>query len=335
LAVATEKIIEDWKKNIFKPIYWLEGNEPYFIDQVINYAENHILPETEAAFNLTIFYGKDAQWADVLNACMRYPVFAERQVVLLKEAQHMKEILKLESYIEKPLSSTIFIIAYKDKKMDQRTKFSKLLKSNGVVLSSKKMYDEKLPEWTAQMIADKGYRIQPDALSLIIDHIGNDLSRIQQEVEKMAINLVDRKMITASDIETFIGISKEYNPFELQAALAGKNLAKSLRIIQYFGENPKAIPMPLLLPTLYSFFSKVYILCEMPQVNMQSALNVFNRNPIASKQALQAYEHYGFHGIEKILLLLHQYNLRSIGINDASNEHESLLKEMAVKIMCC
>ncbi len=333
--MAAEKIIADWKKNVFKPIYWLEGDEPYFIDQVVNYAENHLLPESEVAFNRSVFYGKDAQWADVINACMRYPVFAERQVVLLKEAQHMKDILKLESYLEKPLASTIFVIAYKDKKMDQRTKFSKLLKEKSVILSTKKMYDEKLPEWTSQMIAAKGFTIKPDALALLIDHIGNDLVRLQQEVEKMAINLGDRKNITTSDIETFIGISKEYNPFEFQAALAGKNLAKSLRIIQYFGENPKAAPMPFLLATLYGFFSKVYTLFEMQNVNMQSAMNLFYRNPVSTKQAMQAYENYGFAGVEKILLLLHQYNLRSLGINDASNEQESLLKEMAVKIIRC
>ena len=187
--MASEKIIADWKKNIFKPIYWLEGEEPYFIDQVIQYAENHLLPTNEAAFNRTIFYGKDAQWTEVVNACMRYPVFAERQVVLLKEAQHMRDILKLEHYLEKPLSSTVLVIAYKDKKVDQRTKFSKLLKEKGVILSTKKMYDEKLPEWASEMISGKGFSIKKDALALLIDHIGNDLVRIQQEVEKMAINL--------------------------------------------------------------------------------------------------------------------------------------------------
>ncbi len=333
--MASEKIIADWKKNIFKPIYWLEGEEPYFIDQVIQFAENHLLPTNEAAFNRTIFYGKDAQWTEVVNACMRYPVFAERQVVLLKEAQHMRDILKLEHYLEKPLSSTVLVIAYKDKKVDQRTKFSKLLKEKCVILSTKKMYDEKLPEWASEMISGKGFSIKKDALALLIDHIGNDLVRIQQEVEKMAINLGERKNITANDIETFIGISKEYNPFEFQAALAGKNLAKALRIIQYFKENPKAAPLVFLLTTLYSFFSKVYTLFEMQEVNMQSAMNIFYRNPVSSKQALQAYENYGFKGIEKILLLLHQYNLRTIGVNDASYEDESLLKEMTVKIICC
>lgn len=333
--MASEKIIADWKKNIFKPIYWLEGEEPYFIDQVVHFAENHLLSETETEFNRTVFYGKDALLTDVVNACMRYPVFAERQLVLIKEAQHMRDIIKLEHYLDNPLKSTILVIAYKDKKVDQRTKFSKLLKEKGVILTTKKLYDNQLPEWTSEMITGKGFSIKRDALNLLIDHIGNDLVRIQQEVEKMAINLGDRKNITVNDIETFIGISKEYNPFEFQAALAEKNLAKAIRIIQFFKENPKAVSTVFLLATLYGFFSKVYTLFEMDQINMQSIMYMFNRNKTSTSQALQAYENYGFAGIEKILLLLHQYNLRSIGVNDASYEVHSLLKEMTVKIIRC
>lgn len=333
--MAAEKIIEDWKKKIFKPIYWLEGEEPFFIDVIVQYAEHHLLTEEEAAFNRTIFYGKDAQWPDVLNACMRYPVFAEKQLVLIKEAQYMKDILKLENYLEKPLASTILVVAYKEKKIDQRTKFSKLLKDKAVLLSTKKIYDDKLPEWTRQLIMSKGMTIQQDALFLLIDHIGNDLSRIQQEIEKMAISIGERKQIQVTDIEMYIGISKQYNIFELQSAIATKDLAKCLRIIQYFGDNPDAVSIPQLLATIYGFFSKVYMLFEMQQVNLQTVLPFFNRHPVSSKQAIMAYELYGYAGIEKILLLLHQYNLRSIGLHDAGNGIESLLKEMVVKMTRC
>lgn len=333
--MATEKIIEDWKKNIFKPIYWLEGVEPYFIDAVVQYAEHQLLSEDAAAFNRTIFYGKDAQWTDVVNACMRYPVFSERQVVLIKEAQNMRDILKLENYFEKPLTSTILVVAYKEKKIDQRTKFSKLLREKAVILSTKKIYDDKLPEWASQLIFSKGLTIQKDALSLLLDHIGNDLTRIQQEIEKMAISLGERKNIQVADIEMYIGISKEYNLFELQAAIASKNLAKCVRIIHYFGDNPKAPSLNLIFGSLYGFFSKVYMFFEWQQVNYQNVISVFNRNPAATKQAIQAYENYGYAGIKKILLLLHQYNLRFIGVHDAGNEHESLLKEMVVKMIRC
>jgi len=331
--MSAEKIISDWKKKNFKPIYWLEGEEPYFIDMVVNYAENYILSESEASFNLTIFYGHDTDWASVVNACMRYPMFAERQVVLLKEAQHMKEIEKLENYVARPLASTVFVVSYKDKKVDGRTKFSRLLKEKGELLTTKKLYDYHLPEWASQMIQQHGLSINQKALAILVDHIGNDLSRLQNEIEKLSVNLKDRNNITEDDIETFIGVSKEFNVFELQDAIAQKNLAKAIRIIQYFAANPKAAPIQLILPTLYSYFSKVYSTFGMENKSEQSLMPVFSRNPFAAKQALQACNNYGYDGVEKILLLLHHYNLRSIGINDTGTEDAELLKELVVKIM--
>src|SRR6476620_4661147 len=331
--MSAEKIITDWKRKIFKPVYWLEGDEPYFIDMVVNYAENHILNESEASFNLTIFYGRDTDWASVVNACMRYPMFAERQVVLLKEAQHMKEIEKLENYVAKPLASTVFVVSYKDKKVDGRTKFSKLLKEKGELVTTKKLSDYQVPEWTAKMIQQHGLSADQKTLSLLVDHIGNDLNRLQNEIEKLSINLKNRKNITEEDIETFIGISKDFNLFELQDAIAQKNLAKAIRVIQYFAANPKAAPIQLLLPTLYSYFSKIYSVFGMDNKSEQSLMPVFNRNPFAARQALQACKNYGYDGVEKILLLLHHYNLRSIGINDMGTEDSNLLKELVVKIM--
>jgi len=199
--MSAEKIIGDWKKGHYKPIYWLEGEEPYYIDQVVDHAEHHILTEAEAGFNLTVFYGRDANWADVVNACRRYPMFAERQVVLLKEAQHMKEIERLEGYIYNPLSSTVFVVSYKDKKVDARTKFARLLKQKGEMLTTKKMYDNQLPQWAGEMVERHGLSINQKALALLVDHIGNDLSRIQNEIEKLAVNLGSRKDSTEDDIE--------------------------------------------------------------------------------------------------------------------------------------
>ncbi|CAN5660344.1 DNA polymerase III subunit delta [soil metagenome] len=331
-SMSAEKIIADWKKKSYKPVYWLEGEEPYYIDMVVNYAEHHLLNESEASFNLTVFYGRDADWASVLNACMRYPMFAEKQVVLLKEAQHMKDIEKLENYVSKPLSSTIFVVGYKDKKLDARTKFAKVIKEKGEVVTTKKMYDNQLPEWTSQMIASHGLSINPKALALLVDHIGNDLNRLQNEVEKLSVNLAGRKNISEEDIETYIGISKEFNVFELQDAIAQKNLAKAIRIIQYFAANPKAAPIQLLLPTLYSYFSKIYSIYGMENKSEQALFGIF-RNSFAIKAAQQAMSNYGYSGVEKVLLLLHQYNLKSIGINAVATDDSDLMKELVVKIM--
>jgi len=331
--MSADKIIADWKKGNFKPIYWLEGDEPFFIDQVVHYAEHKILPESEASFNLSIFYGKDADWSSVVNACMRYPMFAEKQVVILKEAQQMRDIEKLESYIDNPLASTIFVVSFKEKKVDGRSKLAKTLKSKGEMLTTKKMYDSQLPEWVNQMVASHKLTIAPKALHLLVDHIGNDLSRLQNEVEKLAVNLAGRKNITEDDIEKYIGVSKDFNVFELQDALGKRDLAKTIRIIHYFEANPKAAPIQMILPALYNYFSKVFMLYSLPNITEQSAAAALGVNPFFVKEYIATARRYDYEGIEKVLLLLHQYNLRSIGVHDAGTSDAGLLKELAVKMI--
>jgi len=324
--------MSEWKKKTFRPVYWLEGEEGYFIDLLTDYAEHHILSVSEAEFNLTVFYGRDADWASILNACRRYPMFAEKQVVILKEAQQMKDIDKLEAYVQNPLPSTLFVVAYKEKKLDGRGSFSKLVKKGGY-LFSEKIKEYQLAEWVGGMIHEKGLTINQKALALIVDHIGNDLSRLQNEVEKLTINLKGRKNITEDDVEEFIGISKEFNVFELQDAVARKDLSKAIRIIQYFSSNPKAGPIQLILPTFYNYFSKVYSISGMADKSEQSVRTLFYNNSFAAKQALQTLSAYGFDGIEKTLLLLHQYNLRSVGVNDTGTEDAELMKELVMKMM--
>ncbi|MGN6213902.1 DNA polymerase III subunit delta [Parafilimonas sp.] len=334
--MSAEKIIADWKQKKFKPVYWLEGEEPFFIDEVVNYAEHKILNESEAAFNLTVFYGKDADWPSVVNACMGYPMFGERKVVVLKEAQQMKDIEKLENYISKPLASTVFVVSYKEKKLDARTKFSKAVKQHGELLSTKKIYENQLPEWTQQAAAGLGLSINQNALLLLVDHIGNDLSRMKNELEKISINLHQRKTITEDDIEKFVGVSKEFNVFELQDAISQKNLPKAIRIIQYFQSNPKAAPLQLVLPTLYNYFSKIYMAAALNDYSENALKPLFYNNPFAARQALTAVKNYGFSGAEKIILLLHEYNLKGIGINSAisgSAADGEFLKELAAKII--
>lgn len=333
--MSAEKILSDFKKKNFKHIYWLEGDESFFIDEVMNYAEHHILSESEASFNLSVFYGKDADWADIVNACRRYPMFSDKQVVLLKEAQQMRDtdLEKLEGYFDNPLASTIFIVSYKDKKLDARKKFSKIVKAKGELLSTKKMYDNQLPEWVNGMVLQHGLSITPKAVAMVVDNIGNDLSRIKNEVEKLTVNLGKRKSITEDDIENYIGVSKEYNVFELQDAIGKKNLPKALRIIQYFEKNPKAGPIQLILPSLYSFFSKVYSMFPVNTTDERAIAAATGINPYFIKDYLAAVKNYQFNGIEKILLLLHQYNLRSVGINDNNTADAELMKELIVKIM--
>jgi DNA polymerase-3 subunit delta len=245
----------------------------------------------------------------------------------------MKDIDKLEGYVDNPLTSTVFVVSYKYKKFDARTKFAKLLKQKGEVLTTKKLYDNQLPQWASDMVERHGLSINQKALALLVDHIGNDLNRIQNEIEKLAVNLAGRKSITEDDIEKYIGVSKEFNVFELQDALAKKNLPKAIRIIQYFQSNPKAAPIQLILPSLYGFFSKVYMIFGAGTNDEKSIASTVGVNPFFVKDYLAAAKNYGERGVERTLMLLHQYNLRSIGVHDAGTEDADLMKELVVKMM--
>ncbi len=331
--MSVEKIIASWKKKAFKPVYWLDGEEPYYIDTLIRYAEHEILSESEASFNLTVFYGKDADWTAVINACRRYPMFAEKQVVILKEAQQMNSLEKLEAYLEDPLASTIFIVGYKGKGVDKRTKFYKTLSKQAECVNFAKIKDDKIYDWILNQIQSKGLTATPKAVSLIEEHVGNDLSRIETEIEKLLVNLTNKKEVDEDDIEKYIGISKEYNIFELQAAIAKKDLAKAVQIIAYFESNPKAVPIQMALPALYSFFSKVYLAYGMKDQSDNALLPVFYRNFYSLKQAKETMRNYGYPGVERILLLMNHFNLKSVGVGDVGTSSASLMREMVVKMM--
>jgi DNA polymerase-3 subunit delta len=333
--MTIENIITSWKNKKFKPVYWLEGEEEYYLNKLVEYAENQILSPEESQFNLSIFYGRDANWTEVVNTCCRYPMFADRQVVLLKEAQHMREIEKLEKYVSRPLASTVFIVSYKEKKVDGRSRLGKLLKESPQVemVTTKKLFDNQLPDWTSEMVRLKGFSISLKAQVLLVDHIGNDLNRMDNEIEKLSVNLGDRKNITEDDIERFVGISKEYNVFELQDAFGKKDLAKAIRIIQYFESNPKAFPIQLVLPSIYTFFSKCFMAFGALDNDEKGIAIAIGVSPYFVKDYIGAVKRYAFDGVERAILLLHEYNLKSIGINDSGTADASLLKEMAFKII--
>lgn len=327
------QIFNDLKKGVLKPVYWLEGEEDFFIDQIINYAEHKILTENEASFNQYILYGKDSNWIDIVNVCRKYPMFSEKQIVILKEAQAMRDIEKLEGYIDKPLPSTSLFIAYKGKKVDGRTKLAKLLKDKAVFFTSKKLYDSDLPDWTTELIKSKGFTIQNKALFLLIDHIGNDLSRLNNEIDKLTLNLESRKNITEDDIEKYVGVSKEFNVFEFQHAIANKDLYKAVRIIQYFEANPKAAPIQIIFPSLYNYFSKVQMIYSVPSRDEKSVATAIGVNSYFVRDYIQTATRFTSDEIEKMILLLHQYNLKGVGVDDAGTSDAMLLKEMVAKMI--
>lgn len=330
MDVAT--ILQRWTKGQFSPFYWLEGEEDFFIDQLTTAAEKTILSPEESAFNCTVFYGKDTSWADVVNQCRRYPMFAERQVVILKEAQQLRDIEKLEPYFEQPLTSTILVIAYKEKKLDNRKKVARLIKEKGTFVSFKKLNEKEVAAWIEQRLATKEQKITPRALLLMVDHLGSELSKVEQELEKLQLNCSPGSVIDEDLIERFVGVSKEFNVFELQTALAQKDFLKAFRIIQYFKQNPKAAPLQLILPLLYSFFSKVYMLFGVDTSDDRSLAGQLGIPPFSIRNYKEAARLYGYQGTELTLLLLHQYNLKSVGVGATSTEDSSLLKELIFKM---
>lgn len=326
------QILRDWKNARYHPVYWFEGEETYYIDTLVGAAEREILTPEESSFNLIVHYGKETNWNQVLNSCMRYPMFSERQVVIVKEAQQMKDIEKLEAYIAKPMPSTILVVAYRDKKVDGRSKFAKLLKEQTVFFSANKIKENELPGWVEQYLQSNGFKASSKAVLLIAEHIGNDLSRVVNELDKLFIHLGNRKEISEDDIEECIGISKDYNLFEFQNAVGKKNFQKSFQILTYFENNPKAAPIQMILPVLYSYFSKVYMLMSArgddKQVAAQTGINAWFLKEYKQTAAL-----YGYEGTEAALLLLHSYNLKSVGINAAGSNDASLLKELLSKML--
>lgn len=328
-----EAILKAWQSKKIQPVYWLEGDESFYIDKITQYAEEHLLTATEKDFNLTILYGKETSWADVLNACRRYPMFADRQVIIVKEAQQMKDWEMMESYFENPAHTTVFIVAYKGKKIDARTKLSKTLKNKDFIHTFNKLKsDTQLVSWVDEYIKTNNIRININAKHLLVQHIGNDLYRLDHELEKLKLNVVDKE-ITIDDIEKYIGISKEYSVFELQNAIGKKDVGRMYEIVLYLQKHTKSFPIIMILPTLHSYFSKLYAISTLTTNDDKQIAQVLGIPPFFVKDYLVARKNYNFDELSAIILLLEEYNLKAVGILPSSSDSENLLQELVGKIL--
>ena len=334
-------ILKDIKNRKYKPLYLLHGEEPYFIDQVSNYIEHSLLPEAEKGFNQTVVYGKDTEIMAVLNAAKRYPMMADYQVVLVKEAQDMKwgkdddgkkSIDPLLSYLENPLSSTILVFCYKYGKFDKRKKTYKAIEKNGLIFESAPLYDNKIPAWIEGYISDKGYKINQQASAMLSEYLGNDLSKIANELEKLMLNVAVGQEITLKHIHDNIGISKEYNVFELQTALSKKDAFKVNQIINYFEANPKANPIVLVLGNLNNYFSKVLAYHYVKDKSQQNLARELGVNPYFVKDYEQAGRSYSYQKTMQIISYLREYDLKSKGV-ESNAPHGELMKELMFKIL--
>lgn len=335
---ATE-LLKDLKNRKFKPLYLLHGDEPYFIDQVSDYIEGELLSDAEKGFNQTVLYGKDTDIMTVLNAAKRYPMMSDYQVVLVKEAQDLKwgreeddkkSLNPVLSYLENPLPSTILVFCHKYGKFDKRKKSYKAIEKQGVVFESASMYDSKLPGWIEDYVKEKQYRINAQASGMLAEYLGNDLSKIANELDKLMLNVERGQEITLKHIQDNIGISKEYNVFELQTALAKKDAYKVNQIINYFEANPKSNPIVLVLGNLNNYFTKVLAFHYLKDKSM--AAKELGINPYFVKDYEQAARNFDYGKTMNIISALREYDLKSKGL-DSNASHGELMKELMFRIL--
>jgi DNA polymerase-3 subunit delta len=328
-----EQILSDLQNRKFKPIYFLMGEEPFFIDILTDYVVENVLTETEKTFNQLILYGKDTDIKTMINAARRFPMMAQYQVVVVKEAQHLKNIEELQHYASQPLMSTLLIINYKYKKIDKRTRFYKLLTEKGIVFNSEKIYEDKVPAWIANYLQSKGLQIEPKASAMLVDFLGNDIGKIANELDKLLLILPKGSAkISPLQIEQNIGISKEYNTFELNKALVAKDVLKANRIVNYFSKNPKNNPMVLSLSSLYYFFSKLLLYQSLNDKSRENIAKTLAINPFFIPEYQQAAKNYPGGKVIEMISLFREYDLKSKGAGSMASDGD-LLKELVFKIL--
>ncbi len=334
MKLTFQEVLKNLKSKEYKPIYLLHGDESYFIDAITKHIETKVLQESEKAFNFSVLYGRDISHINIMDAARRYPMMAPLQVIIIKEAQDMKDLIKLEKYVANPTPTTLLLICHKHKKLDMRTKFAKTLSKNAVVFESKKLYDNKVGDWIITHLKSMSYSIEPNAAQMIAEYLGTNLSKIVNEMDKLVLNLPKGTKINADHVQKNIGISKEYNVFELQNALGVRNVLKCNRIINYFIANPKLNPLPKITGALYNYFSKVFITSSMKQAadnDLAKALGL--RSAWFVKDYKMAARNYSRQKLEDVFHQLHVYDLRSKGVNNDSVAEGELIRELVYKIL--
>jgi len=331
--IGFENILSDLKNKIYYPVYFLFGEEPYFIDGISDFIEEHVLNEQEKEFNQTIVYGKDVDVATVISYAKRYPMMSNYQVLIVKEAQDMDDPEAFLPYVQNPVSSTILVICYKYGKIDKRKSLYKSIEKSGVVMESSFLYDNKIPEWISNYLKERGFSISPKAAVLLAEFVGNELSKIVNELTKLCINLPSGSEITEDHIERDIGISKDFNVFELQKALGRKDVYKANMIIRYFAANLKENPLVKVIPFLYSYFTKVLIYHYLPDKSRNNAAAALSVSPFFVQDYQTAARNYTIRHIVNVISCLKEYDLKAKGIDNATATDGELMKELVFKIL--
>lgn len=337
------ELLKDLKGRKFKPVYLFHGDESYYIDLFSGYIEKNLLNDSEKGFNQTILYGRDTDLITVINTAKRFPMMSDYQLVIVKEAQEMKWGKDAEdkksadpvlAYLDNPLKSTVLVFCFKHSKFDKRKKSYKAIEKNGLVFESASVYDNKVPGWVEDYLRERAYRINPRASAVIAEYLGNDLSKISNELDKLILNLDKGAEITVEHVQNNIGISKEYNVFELQDALARRDVLKANRIINYFTSNSKANPIQMVLGALNTWFTKILKYHYITDKSAQNIAKELGVNPYFVKDYDLAAKTFGLSKTFSVISLLREYDLKTKGVDSSANtEDGDLLKEIVFKIL--
>lgn len=326
-----KKILQTLETRNYAPVYLVDGEEPFYLDLLTEHFEDKILQPHERDFNLIVLYGKDVEWADVVNACRRFPMFAERQVVILKDAAQMKSFNDLAGYLENPAPTTVLLIEHRFKKADGRGKVVKFAKEKGYYFTSEKLRDENVPMWIQSYGREIGFKVEERESQILATYLGNDLQKIANEIAKVRINVPDEPALTTAMIQKYIGISREYNVFEFPETLTNGDKDKLYRMLAYFVANPKSAPMPLLIGSFYNHFTKIYqayFMMGRPEKDAAAALGTY---PNRLRDIMNTANRYSLAKIENCLMLLGKYSTKAVGIESNTTDSE-LLKEMIGKM---
>ncbi len=334
-----EDILKRLKENEYAPIYFLSGNEVFYIDEITEYIEENALQESQKGFNQIIIYGKDVEVQDIINNAKRFPMMSERQVVIVKEAQEIQnfnlqagqEILM--NYVQNPLPSTILVFAYKNKSIDKRKTFFKTLEKHAVVVESKKLYDSQIPDWVSQYVSGKGHEVELSAAQILVDYIGNDLERLSNEIKKILINYSEKTIITPGIVQKYVGISKDYNAFELQRAIAVKDIIKANQIVNYFGSNTRTNPIIPVIALVFNFFSKLLIIHQSTDKNRNKLAQLTGVNPYFINEYIHASHNYPLGKVIQNIHYIREADLRSKGVGVGSIKEGEILKELVYKLL--
>lgn len=329
-----KQLVSDIQQGQLKPIYFLMGEEPYYIDKISNFIENNVLDEAEKGFNQVVLYGRDVSVEDIVSNAKRYPMMAEHQVVIVKEAQDLsRTIEKLVSYAENPQPSTVLVINYKYKKLDRRKALYKAIHKTGLVFESKKLYENQVADWIRRVLSGKDYDITPKSAQMLVEFLGTNLSKIDNELQKLKIVLPKGTQITPEHIEQNIGISKDFNNFELRKAVGEKNKLKAFKIAKYFADNPKDNPMVVTVSLLFGFFSQLMQLHGLTDKSPRNIASVLRVNPYFVNEYINASRNYPMKKVSAIIALLREFDVKSKGVGANATTQDDLLNELLVRIL--